>query len=189
LCACIAMPGWVDGAELRRISHRAHSPRAPPKHERDPTRRRSRIDRTRAAENAEIAAALTEFLDKAQHCNHPVAEPIKPRDNAAIALPQLRQSLGETRAIITDPDDLSSKMRSQPGAVRASRWRSRFDRRSRREHNRSACSEVGCVENSLKGRRPHIALQHMFRTQRTAVFLASGRCRLCVRKRSFSDMA
>src|SRR6516162_1433045 len=68
-----------------------------------PARRGSRINRTRAAENAEIAAALTKLFDKVQQCDHPAAESIKPPDHETIASPQMRQGLGKTRAIITDP--------------------------------------------------------------------------------------
>jgi hypothetical protein len=68
-----------------------------------PTRRRCCINRTRAAENAKIAAALTKLLDKAQERNHPPAKPIEPPDDKTIASPQMRQGLGKTRAIIADP--------------------------------------------------------------------------------------
>jgi hypothetical protein len=46
---------------------------------------------------------LTKRFDKAQQRNHPAAEAIEPPDNETIALPQMRQGLGKTRAIVADP--------------------------------------------------------------------------------------
>ena len=68
-----------------------------------PARRRSRIDRERAVKNAEIAAASTEFLDKAEQRNHSAAEPIEPPDDETIASPQMGQGRGKPRAIVADP--------------------------------------------------------------------------------------